>query len=276
MTLSPDASTLYGMTLQGGAYGYANGGGGYGTIFSIPVGGGTPTMLYSFDGTNGKYPVGSLTLSGSTLFGMTNQGGFDDYGTIFSIPVGGGTPMVLASFNGTNGANPWGDLTLIGSTLYGMAESGGTYGVGTIFSLLASGGTPTVLASFDRTTNGADPLGDLTLSPDRSTFYGMTETGGAYGYANGPNGYGTIFSIPVGGGPLTTLLSFNGTNGKLPHGSLTLSPDGRTLYGMATSGGDYGFGTIFSLTIPEPSTFALLGIGSAVFLAWGWWRRRGK
>ena len=56
------------MTTHGGANGD-------GTIFSIPVTGGTPTTLLSFNGTNGAYPEGSLTLSGSTLYGMTYQAG---------------------------------------------------------------------------------------------------------------------------------------------------------------------------------------------------------
>ena len=66
--------------------------------------GGTPTTLLSFNGTNGANPDGSLTLSGSTLYGMTIGGGANGDGTIFSIPVTGGTPTTLLSFNGTNGA----------------------------------------------------------------------------------------------------------------------------------------------------------------------------
>ena len=54
------------------AFGGANGDG---TIFSIPVTGGTPTTLASFNGTNGANPYGSLTLSGSTLYGMTYEAG---------------------------------------------------------------------------------------------------------------------------------------------------------------------------------------------------------
>ena len=76
----------------------ANGGvNGDGTVFSIPVTGGTPTILVSFNGTNGADPYGSLTLSaGSTLYGMTYGGGADGDGTVFSIPVTGGTPTTLA------------------------------------------------------------------------------------------------------------------------------------------------------------------------------------
>ena len=46
-----------------------------GTVFSIPVSGGTPTTLFSFDGTHGDDPWGSLMLNGSTLYGMTYDGG---------------------------------------------------------------------------------------------------------------------------------------------------------------------------------------------------------
>ena len=60
-------STLYGMTFIGGAHGD-------GVIFSEPVGGGTPTDLFSFDGTHGGLPEGDLILSGSTLYGMTWKG----------------------------------------------------------------------------------------------------------------------------------------------------------------------------------------------------------
>ncbi len=66
------------MTGNGGANGD-------GTIFSIPVTGGTPTTLLSFNGTNGAHPLGSLTLSGSTLYGMTSSGGANGDGTVFSM-----------------------------------------------------------------------------------------------------------------------------------------------------------------------------------------------
>ncbi len=54
----------------------------------------------------------------------------------------------------------------------------------------------------------------------------------------GANNDGTVFSIPASGGTPTTMLSFNGTNGRTPLGGLTLSADGSTLYGMTEGGGD--------------------------------------
>ena len=49
---------------------------GDGTIFSIPVTGGTPTTLLSFNGTNGASSCRQFDAQvGSTLYGMTNGGG---------------------------------------------------------------------------------------------------------------------------------------------------------------------------------------------------------
>ena len=55
-----------------------------------------------------------------------------------------------------------------------------------------------------------------------------------WGGNGGVPGYGTIFSIPVGGGTLTTLFKFDGTHGKNPDESFILSPDGSTLYGTTS------------------------------------------
>ena len=66
---------------------------GNGTIFSIPQTGGTPTTLAPFniyDLHTGGIPEGSLTLSGSTLYGMNYSGGDYGYGTVFAEPVAGG------------------------------------------------------------------------------------------------------------------------------------------------------------------------------------------
>ena len=303
LTPSADWTTLYGTAQEGGASPSP----GYGTVFSIPVAGGTPTALASFNGTDGSIPLGDLTLVGSNLYGMTADGGIGftgnngtGDGVIFSVPATGGTPTVLASFNGTDGEAPRGDLTLIGSTFYGMTlntifsipVTGGTptvlaYGVGgngsltligstfygmstyggangdgEIFSIPVTGGTPTILATFDG-TNGEYPHGSLTLVG--STLYGTTSFGGNLSLNDGL-GDGTIFSIPVAGGPINTLVTFDGTNGVWPYASLTLI--GSTLYGTTAAGGlgynggtGSGAGTVFALTTPEPSSLASLGLG---------------
>ena len=249
-SLTLSGSTLYGMTDRGGTDNY-------GTIFSVPITGGVPTTLLSFNNTNGQNPQGSLILNQSTLYGMTEYGGGGNgsgYGTVFSIAATGGTPTTLLSFSATNGGgfSPYGSLTLGGSTLYGMVSQGGKSFYGTVFSIAATGGTPTTLFSFSATT-GQGPYGSLTLG--ESTLYGMTEGGGAYGE-------GTIFSMPVTGGTITTLLSFSGSNGGTPYGSLTLV--GTTLYGMTKYGGDLslnygtGNGTVFSIATTGGNPTTLL------------------
>ena len=65
LTLS--GNTLYGTTEDGGAYGD-------GSVFSLPVSGGSPTVLASFNGSNGAMPYAGLTLSGNTLYGTTSDG----------------------------------------------------------------------------------------------------------------------------------------------------------------------------------------------------------
>ena len=174
----------------------------------------TLTTLFTFDSTHGASPNGSLILSGSTLYGMTEVGGTNQDGTVFSIPVGGGIPTTLFNFDGTHGQYPVGDLTLSGSTLYGMTWYGGTNNDGTVFSLPVGGGTPTTLFNFDG-THGANPEGNLTLSADGSTLYGMTAFGGNLSLDNGW-GDGNVFSIPVGGGVPTTLFNFDGSHGEGP------------------------------------------------------------
>jgi uncharacterized repeat protein (TIGR03803 family) len=59
--------------------------------------------------------------------------------------------------------------------------------------------------------------------------------------------YGTVFSVPMSGGPITTLAQFNGTNGYEPQADMMLF--GSTLYGTTTDGGIHGQGNIFSIPI---------------------------
>jgi uncharacterized repeat protein (TIGR03803 family) len=131
LTLSADGSTLYGTTTGEVGGDFVSDG----AVFSVPVSGGSPTVLASFNGSNGELPRAALTLSGSTLYGTTMYGGAYGDGTVFSVPVGGGSPTVLASFNGSNGRWPYGDLTLSGNTLYGTTNEGGANGYGTVFAL---------------------------------------------------------------------------------------------------------------------------------------------
>jgi autotransporter-associated beta strand protein/uncharacterized repeat protein (TIGR03803 family) len=226
---------------------------GEGNVFSVGVNGSGFRNLLSFSGTSGAYlgayPYGSLTLSGTTLYGMTDSGGSSGDGNLFSVGINGSGYRNLLNFSGVNGWGPIGSLTLSGTTLYGMTENGGSGGLGNVFSIGTNGSGFRNLFSFSG-PNGWAPCGSLTLSG--TTLYGMTGNGGStYGslYA------GNVFSIGTNGGAFRNLLSFSGIRGAypgaIPTGSLTLS--GTTLYGMTseqqgTVGGG-GLGNVFSIGI---------------------------
>ena len=242
LILSQDGSKLFGDTYQGGSSNE-------GTVFSIGTDGSGYQILHSFDGSDGYSPQGALALSpdGTTLFGMASQGG-SGIGTVFSIKTDGTGFQVLHNFgDGSNGDGtaPVGSLSFSqdGSTLYGETEGGGSNGgYGTIFSMGVDGSSYQTLYSFSGGANGMSPGGNLLLSQDGSTLYGITESGGS-------NSVGTVFSIGTNGSGFLNLYSFgaSATDGKYPTGSLILSADGSTVYGSAENGGSNSEGSIFSI-----------------------------
>ena len=127
---------------------------------------------------------------------------------------------------------------------YGATANGGAHGYGTVFKVTADG-TLTSLASFNL-TNGAGSYHAPLVQAGDGNFYGTTRQGGAFGK-------GTLFMMTLAGA-LTTLGSFNGTNGAEPYAGLVQGKDG-DFYGTTYSGGarysrtNAGFGTIFRLSV---------------------------
>lgn len=139
--MAQSGATLFGTTQSGGTNGD-------GTLFSFNTATNIFQVLHSFGtgSADGQQPLGTLVLSGSTLYGTTLGGGSPDasYGTIFSINTDGTGYSVLANFGqyyplfggtfGLSGGQPGGRLVMSGSTLYGSAANGGTYDDGTVWS----------------------------------------------------------------------------------------------------------------------------------------------
>ena len=95
-------STLYGTASQGGSSGG-------GTLFAVNANGTGFTNLYNFaDGSDGSYPVAGLILSGTILYGTTEEGGSSDYGILFAVNNDGTGFTTLHSFAGysSDGAYP--------------------------------------------------------------------------------------------------------------------------------------------------------------------------
>ncbi len=241
--------TLYGTTLEGGAYDQASGGGG--TVFSLTASG-KEALLHSFgNGKDGAFPyAASLAEIHGKLYGTTLTGGGSSAscsggcGTVFSITESG-TEKVLYSFKGgTDGADPDAGVIAVNGVLYGTTFCGGEYDHGsqciggTVFSVTTRG-KEKVIYSFGNGHDGANPQSPLSYT--NGTFYGTTDNGGSIGG-------GTVFSLTTSGSE-HVLHSFclqkSCTDGYLPRAPV-ISLNG-TLYGTATGGGAYGKGIAYSI-----------------------------
>jgi uncharacterized repeat protein (TIGR03803 family) len=177
---------LYGTTFYGSCC--VNNYNDNGVVFCVNTNGSGYTILHNFllppyDGAN---PKGSLTVSGTKLYGTTEYGGTNSQkyvGVIFSMNMDGSGYTILHNFGAeTDGAHPSGSLTLSGEHLFGTTSAGGTHGNGTIFKINTDGSGYAVLYNFGSSlysSEGIAPNGSLALS-DR-VLYGMTSSDGAFG-----------------------------------------------------------------------------------------------
>jgi uncharacterized repeat protein (TIGR03803 family) len=241
---------LYGTTREttatsGGNWGF--GAYGHGTVFRITTNGVLTTIAhFTSTNANGAYPRAGLIFGrDGNLYGTTTGGGASGLGTVFRVtPTGGLT--ILASFGGTNGSAPISALLEGGSNVfYGTTFSGGLRkspvevvaglaDCGTIFTIASSGHLKPLL--FFDGTNGANPRTGLIRGKD-GISYGTTSFGGPdkmppTEYTRG--GFGTVFKLSADG-TLSTLVTFNGYNGKGCN-AVQQNADG-TLYGISPDGG---------------------------------------
>jgi len=256
---------FYGTTALGGA----NGGG---TIFEITPKG-KLTTLYSFTGgTDGYYPLWLVQGTNGDFYGTTNFGGGDGYGTVFKITAAG-TLTTLHSFDGSDGSYPNWLVQATNGNFYGTTSNGGvndtcTGGCGTVFKITPAGKLTTLynFCSQANCADGGEPNAGLVQATN-GNFYGTTYGGGANDScgASGSVSCGTVFEITAAG-TLTTLHSFDGTDGFLPNG-LVQATNG-TFYGTAEFGGANDDGTVFSLSVglgPFVETLPTSGkVGAAV------------
>ena len=183
---------LYGTTINGGAYTS-------GTVFQLtPSGSGwTKTILHSFSGSDGFFPVGGLIFDNSgSLYGTTSWRGSGGGGTVFELSPSGAkwTLTVLYSFicpGCINLPGPQDSLVRDGAgSLYGTTYKDGTYSQGSVFRLTPHANrswTYTDLHDFSGGTDGGLPVGTVTLDADGNLF-GTASSGGQYGY-------GVVFEI---------------------------------------------------------------------------------
>ena len=214
---------------------------------------GVETVLHNFaGGSNGANPQDALLRTkGGILYGTTNAGGTAGVGTVFELS--GKKETVLYSFaGGSDGAHPIAGLAEdTAGNLYGTTSQGGTSGNGTVFELAApktKGGTWTesVLYSFGTGTDGANPVGGVSLD-SAGNLYGTTSAGGEYGY-------GIVFQLVAANHWAENILHEfqNGNDGSVPYAGFVADKAGN-FYGAATQGGVNGGGTVFELTPSQGS-----------------------
>jgi hypothetical protein len=144
-------------------------------VFKVNTDGTGYAVLKHFAGSDGRLPRVGLTLAGGVLYGTTAAGGTLDMGTAFRMNTDGTGFKVLKHFTG-GFSGPRGRVMVSGHVLYGTTVGGGVFPFpyGSVFRMNIDGTGYTVLKDFAR-NDGADPIGDLTLSG--TTLYGTASRG---------------------------------------------------------------------------------------------------
>ena len=235
------SGNLYGTTVGGGASWNGTTNDGYGTVFELAKGSGTITTLVSFTGINGngEDPHGGVIMDSSgNLYGTTVYG-HESPGAVFELAHGSSTITTLASFDSTTGEYPVGGVIMDSSgNLYGTTA--GNSGYGTVFELAHGSRNITVLAYLHTTQNAGTYPYDSLIMDSSGDLYGTASHGG------GEAENGTVFEWVHGSHQITTLASFNDTDGRWPYASLIMDSSGN-LYGTTVYGGAAGAGTVFEL-----------------------------
>lgn len=276
------SNVLYGTAYAGGQYGN-------GCIFKLNIDGTGFSVLRSFSPGNtnsagiytnadGIHPQAGLILAGSILYGTANSGGVWGSGMVFAVNLDGTGFTALHSFtpqdpnSGTNadGASPQASLLQSGNKLYGDAPNGGAFGNGTVFALNVDGTGFATLHSFTAqdpgtgtNSDGAFPTAALILIGQ--ILYGTTLDGGA-------SANGAVFALNIDGADFKNLHSFTArdpvtdtnSDGASPQSGLIQSSN--VLYGTTSSGGLFGNGTVFSISLPPQ--LVIKSLGGQVVLSW--------
>jgi uncharacterized repeat protein (TIGR03803 family) len=192
-----------------------------------------------------------LSYDGAQLYGFT-RGNFTTGvgGAIISTPTGttdapyAGPPTVLFNFrmSAAQGRLPQGRPLLVGDKLFGIAQFGGTQDRGTLFSIKNDGTEFTVLHHFKGgATDGREPMASLILASD-GYLYGTTTKGGA-------DNKGVVYKLMPDGSNFTIIKSFVGslTDAQNPEHPLFESILDNRLYGLTSTGGQFGNGTLYRL-----------------------------
>ena len=249
--IADGAGNLYGTSPYGGTYNE-------GVVFELIAqqgGGWTEKVLHSFgQGTDGRFPYGSLILDASgNVYGTASGGGSLAAGVAYELsPRSNGTwsETILHNFRGgSDGSSPQAGLVFdAAGNLYGTTTAGGGHSAGTAFEMSprqGGGWTESVIHNFGSGTDGINPAFSALVLDSTGNLYGTTAQGGMHSF-------GTAFVVTPrqgGGWTETVLHAFNadGLDGFTPETGLTFDAHGN-LYGTTLQGGGHNRGTFFELS----------------------------
>jgi uncharacterized repeat protein (TIGR03803 family) len=225
-TLQESGNYLYGSTFGGGTSDV-------GTIFRINKDGSNYIKLHEFDGKEGAFPNGQLTLIGETLFGTTTWGfGDNNNGNIYKINIDGTGFKKLYDFDGTNGYTPNGSLVFYKGKFYGNTSDGGANDHGVIFSINTDGSGFSKILDYISDETGERSENSIIISND--VIYGVSTVD-----------YGSVFRVNTDGTGLKKIFKMNDVSGDFSYCKPLLIND--ELYITTSEGGENGVGTIFKI-----------------------------
>jgi uncharacterized repeat protein (TIGR03803 family) len=217
----------------------------------VPLAGGSPTTLATFNNTNGEHPYAGLTLSGSTLYGTTAGGGASGDGTVFSLtpnpiisltaaaPTAFGTQVGTLTVTGGHGSYTVGSATFTATPTGYLAVNGFNPSTDTeVYALEITDSVPGNLAA---------DLADAASEINAAAYTGYSVTASTTDpltiLGTGHDFYITITGDTLGTG--SPYLGFDFT--QLNNTTDTLSVTGVT-------------------AVPEPASLSVLAIGGVALL----------
>jgi uncharacterized repeat protein (TIGR03803 family) len=216
-----------------------------GSIFRMGLSG-KITLLHSFAGTDGEFPLTGLTLGADgDYYGATTEGGSSDNGMLFKLTPSGTYSILYEFTGGSDGASPLAPAILASDgDFYGTTDADNANS-GAIYKYSPSTGAFAAIFDFSEDQSQGVQIWDPLVEGVDGNLYGTAQDGGA-------NGCGTIFELNRSGG-LLQLYSFRcGPGGSSPAGPLIQASDG-SFYGTTALGGVANFhchkgcGTVFRM-----------------------------
>lgn len=258
----PATGYLYGTTYYGGASGPSCSYG-CGTVFKLdpldPLG--SFSVLHSFTGADGEYPIAGLIRdTAGNLYGTTEEGGASGYGVVFKLdPLGNLT--VLHNFTGAaDGAGPWAGLIVDDSTgsLYGTTVGGGS-GYGVVFKLTIPGylNQAPAITSASSTAFTVGAAGSFKVTASGSPEPTLSEAGTLPSGVTFNATTGVLSGTPAAGTGGTYKLTFTASNG--------VSPDATQNFTLTVNQAPVITSTsITTFTVGAPGSFTVTATGFPV------------